>query len=195
MTTSSATQTTLYLIRHGQTDWAKSGQHTGRTDIPLNETGKEQARALRPKLAEISFAQVLTSPLVRAKETADLAGIGANAVVVDDLAEVDYGSYEGITTADIRKQVPDWTVWTHPCPGGETIKQAQARCAHAIEKACTTAGNVALVAHGHILRILTATWLNLPASEGKHFMLDTSTLSILAYERENRAIRLWNSPV
>lgn len=193
MTDNSAT--TLYLIRHGQTDWAKSGQHTGRTDIPLNDCGKEQAQALRPALASLSFAQVLVSPLVRAQATAEIAGLGAQAKVTDDLAEFDYGSYEGITTADIRKQVPGWTVWTHPCPGGETLAQVQARCQRVIDLACQTPGAVALVAHGHVLRILAATWLGLPATEGRLFMLDTSTLSILGHEREARAIKVWNAPI
>jgi probable phosphoglycerate mutase len=183
---------TLYLFRHGQTEWSASGQHTGKTDIPLTEKGREQARLLRDSVSHLTFAEVLVSPLSRAQETAKLTGLGSQIKTCDELAEFDYGDYEGFTTAQIREKVPGWTVWTHECPNGETMEQAAARCQKVIDTAGSVGGNVALFAHGHILRILTATWLNLPPSEGKHFILDTSTISILAHERETPAIKMWN---
>ncbi len=191
--TSNNSLVTLYIFRHGQTEWALSGQHTGRTDIPLTDVGREQARALRNAISHIDFSQVLVSPLSRAKETAQLAGM-TNAKICADLAEFDYGKYEGLKTDEIRKQVLDWTIWTHPCPDGETLAQAAHRCKKAIDIAGGIGGKVALFAHGHILRILTATWLKLPPQEGRHFMLDTSTISVLSHERETPAIKLWNSP-
>lgn len=189
-------ETTLYLFRHGQTEWAATGQHTGRTDIALNDKGREQARMLREATSRLKFDAALVSPLSRARETAELAGFNAPLTFVDDLMEVNYGVYEGLTTARIRESVPGWTVWTHPLPEGETLEQAAARCERVISKAKELApgGKVALVAHGHILRILTATWLNLPPFEGRHFMLDTSTISILSHEHETPAIKIWNTP-
>ncbi|HNB20896.1 MAG TPA: histidine phosphatase family protein [Candidatus Melainabacteria bacterium] len=184
---------TLYIFRHGQTEWARLGQHTGRTDIPLTDIGRDQARALRDAISHIDFCDVLVSPLSRARETAQLAGMEA-VKICDDLAEIHYGKYEGLTTEQIRKDVPGWTVWTHPCPDGESLDEAAQRCQNVIDTACGIGGKVALFAHGHILRILTATWLKLPPQEGKHLMLDTSTISVLAHERENRAIKIWNSP-
>ncbi len=186
---------TLYLFRHGQTEWAATGQHTGRTDIPLTEKGREQAATLQEVVARVKFNAVLVSPLSRARQTAEIAGLGDQMQTVDDLREFDYGGYEGLTTKQIREQVPGWTVWTHPVPDGETLAQAAARCQRVIDKARTAGGAVALVAHGHILRILTATWLNLPPSEGKHFMLDTSTISILSHEHEIPAVKIWNTPI
>lgn len=183
---------TLYLFRHGQTEWSASGQHTGKTDIPLTDRGREQARLLRDAVGHLDFGEVLVSPLSRAQETATLAGLGSRIKACDELAEFNYGDYEGLTTVEIRKSVPGWTVWSHPCPRGETMEQAAARCQKVIDTARSAGGNVALFAHGHILRILTATWLNLPPSEGKHFILDTSTISILAHERETPAIKMWN---
>lgn len=183
---------TLYLFRHGQTEWSASGQHTGKTDIPLTEKGREQARRLRDAVGHLEFSEVLVSPLSRAQETATLAGLGSRIKTCDDLAEFNYGEYEGLTTFEIRVNVPGWTVWSHPCPNGETMEQAAVRCQRVIDTAGSAGGNVALFAHGHILRVLTATWLNLPPSEGKHFILDTSTISILAHERETPAIKMWN---
>lgn len=183
--------TTLYIFRHGQTEWAVSGQHTGRTDIPLTEVGKEQARTLGGLIKNIQFDSVFVSPLSRARETAELAGL-TDATVLKDLAEFDYGEYEGKTTEEIRRAVAGWTIWNRPCPGGETLDEAAQRCKNVIGSACEVGGKVALVAHGHILRILTATWLRLPPTEGKHFMLDTSTISVLSHERDNPAIKIWN---
>jgi broad specificity phosphatase PhoE len=186
--------TTLYLLRHGETEWALSGKHTGRTDIPLTDKGREQATAMKSAVSSINFSLVLTSPLIRAQDTAKLAGL--HKVEVDNnLAELNYGDYEGVTTAEIRKSVPDWTVWTHPCPNGETLANAAVRAAAVIKRAEVAGGNVCLVSHGHMLRILTTAWLRLNPSEGKHFMLDTSTLSILSHEHESPTIKIWNAPV
>lgn len=187
-----AADLTLYLFRHGETEWSVSGQHTGRTDIPLTENGRAVARRMRDAVSHLVFSAVLVSPRARAQETAALAGLGAQITTCDDLAEVDYGEYEGLTTAEIRQRVPDWTVWTHPCCGGESLEQAAVRCQRVINTASDINGSVALFAHGHILRILAATWLQLPPSEGKHFILDTSTVSILGHERETPAIKMWN---
>lgn len=188
-------QATLYLFRHGETEWSISGQHTGRTNIPLTENGRAQARLLERATSHLEFSLVLVSPLGRAQETAALAGMKQQIKTCDDLSEFNYGEYEGLTTAQIREKVPGWTVWSHDCPGGETMNQAAQRCQRVIEEANSAKGNVALFAHGHILRILTATWLKLPPSEGKHFILDTSTMSILSHERDTPAIKLWNSKV
>jgi len=184
----------LFLFRHGETEWAAIGRHTGRTDLPLTEKGRQQAIALKAFTDKVTFSQVIVSPLKRARETAELAGFGDTANVCPDLQEMHYGNYEGLTTVQIREQVPNWTVWTHPCIGGESLDNCAARVKNVLTLAKETEGNVALFAHGHILRILTATWLNLPPSEGKHFMLDTCTASILSYERETPAIKLWNAP-
>jgi len=190
MTTS---QLTLYLFRHGQTAWSVTGQHTGRTDIPLTEHGREQALALRDTVSQIHFSLVLVSPLSRAKETATLAGLGAEMTICDDLAEFNYGAYEGLTTDQIREKVPDWTIWTDPCPGGESMQDAMRRCQRVIDTARGAGSNVAIVAHGHILRILTAAWLGLTPECGKCFILDTSTVSILSHEHDLPAIKMWNA--
>lgn len=184
---------TLYIFRHGQTEWARLGQHTGRTDIPLTDVGRDQARALKSAISHIDFSGVLVSPLSRARETAELAGM-KETKICDDLQEFHYGSYEGLTSDQIRNEVPGWTVWTHPCPAGETLDEAAKRCKNVIDTADGIGGKVAIFAHGHILRILTATWLKLLPQEGKHFMLDTSTISVLTHERETRAIKVWNCP-
>lgn len=184
---------TLYVFRHGETEWARAGRHTGRTDIPLTEAGREQARSLKNALKHIDFSAVLSSPLCRARETAELAGLG-QAKPCEDLMEFNYGKYEGRTTLQIRSEFPDWAVWRHPCPEGETLAQAARRCQNVIDTANGIGGKVALFAHVHILRILTATWLKLPPSEGKHFMLDTSTISVLSHERETPAVKIWNCP-
>lgn len=183
---------TLYLFRHGQTEWSVSGQHTGRADIPLTDHGRAQARLLRDAVSHINFSSVLVSPLARAQETASLAGLGSQVTTCEDLAEYNYGEYEGLTTNEIRTRVPGWSIWTHECPSGETMAEASLRCKRVIAIAESANGNVALFAHGHILRILTATWLNLPPTVGKHFILDTSTISILSHERDIPAVKLWN---
>jgi broad specificity phosphatase PhoE len=188
-------QVKLYLIRHGQTEWSLSGQHTGKTDIPLTEDGRNQARLLQKPLSKLNFSTVLSSPRSRASETAKLAGFQSEIKLCDELAELDYGDYEGLTTLNIRESVPEWTVWTHGCPNGETLDHAAERCRKVISIAYSSGGNVLIFAHAHILRILTATWLQLPPSEARHFILDTSTLSVLSYERETPAIKMWNCSI
>ena len=188
----------LWLLRHGATAWANSGRHTGRTDIPLLPEGEQQARALAPLLASQTFAAVLVSPLQRARRTCALAGLGEGALVDDDLREWDYGAYEGITTAEIRQTVPDWTVWTHPCPDGESRLQVQERCERLIQRCLALAGageRVALFAHGHLLRSLAGTWLGLGAGGGALLALGTGTYSVLGQEREQRVLLRWNAPV
>jgi probable phosphoglycerate mutase len=185
----------MYLFRHGETDWSKTGQHTGRTDIQLTENGRTQASALHGVTSRTSFSNIYVSPLKRAQETALLAGFDLSAIQTqDDLAEMDYGEYEGLTTSEIREKVPGWSIWTHTCPGGETLRDVQVRCQRLLNGIMKGHGNIALVSHGHLLRILTATYLQLPPEDGRHLMLDTSTVSILSHERENRAIQLWNMP-
>jgi broad specificity phosphatase PhoE len=189
----------LWLLRHGATEWALNGRHTGRTDLPLLPEGEAEARALAPVLARQHFAAVLVSPLQRARRTAELAGLGAGARPCPDLQEWDYGRYEGITTAEIRRQVPHWTVWSHGCPGGEDSAQVEERCLRVIALAESLAGAgsgvVALVAHGHILRSLAGTWLGLGPAGGALFNLNTATLSVLGHERERRTLVRWNVPV
>ena len=187
----------LWLVRHGATAWALSGRHTGRTDLPLLPEGEAEARALAPVLARQRFAAVLVSPLQRARRTAELAGLGAEARICPDLQEWDYGRYEGITTAEIRAQVPGWTVWSHGCPDGESSPQVEVRCQRviALAQSLGNGGAVALVAHGHILRSLAGAWLGLGAAGGALLNLNTATLSVLGHERERRTVVRWNAPV
>lgn len=185
----------IYLIRHGETEWAKSGKHTGRTDIPLTDAGREQAGFLLPIFDEVKFARILSSPLQRAMETAKLAGLGAQVETDNDLAEWAYGDYEGITTAQIRERVPGWSVWTHPCPNGETIGQVSQRAERVVAKLQSIDGNVAIFSHGHFLRVLVSRWIGLSADHGSRFLLGTSTLSILGYENEVPVIKTWNGPL
>jgi broad specificity phosphatase PhoE len=186
--------TTLFLFRHGETEWALSGKHTGCTDIPLTDKGRQQAAKLKDVVHSVTFSAVLSSPRSRALDTAKLAGF-ENIVIDDDLAEVDYGDYEGITTAEIRKSVPGWTVWTHPCLNGETLSAAAARATKVIKRAEDVGGNVAIFSHGHMLRVLVTAWLQLDPAEGRRFMLDTSTVSILSHEHESRTVKVWNAPI
>ena len=183
----------LYVVRHGATEWSRSGQHTGRTDLPLLPEGEEQARATGSLLANIDFSLVLCSPMQRARRTCELAGLLDRAVTDNDLQEWDYGDYEGVTTSTIRETVPGWTVWSGTCPNGETIEQVSKRADRVIERVRNESGNTIVFAHGHILRILTARWCELDPVEGKRFILDPATLSILGWERETPAIRQWNS--
>jgi probable phosphoglycerate mutase len=188
----------LWLLRHGATAWARDGRHTGNTDLPLLPEGEAEARALEPLLGRERFTAVLTSPLQRAQHTCELAGLGGQAQVDGDLREWDYGAYEGITTAEIRRSVPGWTVWSHPCPQGETLEQVQQRCDRVIAKSLELAGEqgkVALFAHGHILRCLAGTWLGLGAAGGALLVLSTATTSVLGQERQQRALLRWNAPV
>lgn len=189
----SANHPLLYVVRHGATEWSRSGQHTGRTDLPLLAEGEEQARATGSLLSGIDFSLVLCSPLQRAQRTCELAGLLDRAVIDTDLQEWDYGDYEGVTTPTIRESVPGWTVWSGTCPNGETIEQVSTRADRVIERVRKEPGNVIVFAHGHFLRVLTARWCELDPVEGQRFILDPATLSILGWERETPAVRQWNS--
>ncbi|MGH3365578.1 MAG: histidine phosphatase family protein [Nocardioidaceae bacterium] len=182
----------LWLVRHGETEWSRDGRHTSRTDVPLTDRGEATASTLAPRLSGVLFDLVLTSPRLRARRTAALAGF-ADARVDDDLAEWDYGDYEGITTAQIRGRVPGWTVWTHPTPGGETAAEVGARLDRLIGTVRATAGRVLAFGHSHAMRVLAARWIGQPVSEGRCFTLDTATISVLGYERETPAILHWNN--
>ena len=187
----------LWLLRHGATEWARGGRHTGRTDLPLLPEGEEEARRLAPLLASRTFDAVLVSPLQRARRTCELAGLGERAEVCNDLREWDYGAYEGITTAEIRRSVPEWTVWSHPCPDGESAADVQERCQRLIILALArlgSEGRVALFAHGHILRSLAGCWLGLGVAGGALLVLDTACVSVLGQERQQRALLRWNAP-
>jgi len=182
----------VWVLRHGATEWSVSGRHTGRTDLSLTADGEAQALALGRRLAGRPFARVLVSPLARARQTCALAGYGEVAEVDDDLQEWDYGRYEGITSAAIHEQVPDWTVWTGPCPDGETIAQVAARADRVIERALASDGDVALFAHGHLLRVVTARWCQLDPVEGRRFPLETATVNVLGWEHDVPGICRWN---
>jgi probable phosphoglycerate mutase len=182
----------VWLVRHGETEWARLGRHTGRTDIPLTERGRDQARALGRRLRNHRFDVVLTSPLSRAAETARLAGVGDVAIPDPDLLEWDYGANEGRTTPEIRADDPAWTIWTGPWPGGETPAQVGARADRAIRRLEGARGDALVFAHGHLLRVLAARWIGLGPESGGRFELATATVSILGWERETRTIELWN---
>jgi broad specificity phosphatase PhoE len=182
----------LWLIRHGETEWSLSGAHTSRTDIPLTERGKERAARIRTYLAQRKFSLVLTSPLQRARETCRIAGYADVARVEENLREWDYGIFEGRTTADIRKDQPDWSIWDSPVPEGEPVEHVAARAQKVIDRALETGGDVALFAHAHILRILAGTWLGLEPRAGRLFALGTGSVSTLGFERETRVISTWN---
>ena len=186
----------LWLLRHGATEWALNGRHTGSTDLPLLPEGEAEARALGPVLSQQTFAAVFSSPLQRAQRTCELAGLGDRMQICDDIIEWNYGDYEGVTTATIRETIPDWTVWSHGCPNGEGARQVEVRCTTAISTALAVPGegDVALFAHGHILRALAGTWLGLGAAGGQLLRLGTASVSILGWERETRAIQRWNAP-
>ena len=182
----------VWLVRHGETAWSKSGQHTGRTDLAMTPEGERQAAGLAARLGGRKFALVLSSPLTRARETARIAGYGEAAVVTDDLREWDYGDYEGRTTADIRRERPGWDVWTGGVPNGEPVDAVGARLSRVIERARAAGGDVVLFGHAHALRILAACWLGLPASGGRYFKLDPASISVLGYERQTPVIVRWN---
>jgi broad specificity phosphatase PhoE len=182
----------VWLVRHGETEWSRAGRHTSTTDLPLLPEGERVARGLRERLSDTGFALVLTSPRQRARVTADLAG-HPDADVDPDLAEWAYGDYEGITTAEIRRTVPGWTVWSKPCPGGETADEVRERLDRVIARVRAAAGPVLVFGHGHALRAFTARWLDLPVTEGRLFRLDTATVSVLGHERESPVVLRWNS--
>ena len=186
----------LYLIRHGETNWSLSGQHTGRTDIPLTEHGEEEARALALPLRDIPFAHVLTSPRQRARQTCDLSGLGAKAEIEPDLAEWDYGDYEGRQSDDIYRQRPDWNILRDGCPSGEMPEQVSMRADRLIAHLNTLEGNVALFSHGQFGGVLAARWIGLALAEATHFPLGTASVSILCYDPRHKnvaVIALWNA--
>jgi broad specificity phosphatase PhoE len=185
----------IVLARHGETEWSRDGRHTGRTDVPLTENGRGEARLLGQALAEWSFGRVLSSPLARALDTCRLAGLGDSVETTDDLLEWDYGEYEGITTAEIRERRPDWSLWRDGCPGGERPEDVGRRADWVVAQLADAQTDVALFAHGHILRVVAARWLGLGPEAGALLALSTATISVLGYERETRVVRRWNAPL
>ncbi|MCW2758505.1 MAG: Phosphoglycerate mutase [Nocardioidaceae bacterium] len=182
----------LWLVRHGETEWSRDGRHTSTTELALTDEGERVAATLRERLAGVEFDLVLTSPRARARRTAELAGF-PGAVVDDDLAEWDYGDYEGITTAEIRETVPGWTVWTHPCPGGEDAAQVTERLDRVIARVRGKVNRCLVFGHGHSGRALAARWIEQPVDEGRFLALDTATVSVLGLDRGTPVVRRWNS--
>lgn len=180
-------------MRHGETEWSASGAHTSRTDLPLLPSGVKQAEELKNKLHDRKFTLVLVSPMQRARETCRLAGYADQAEMTDDLKEWDYGEYEGRSTAQIRQERPNWSLWRDGVVKGESVEHVGLRVKRIVERCAQINGDIALFAHGHVLRILTAVWLDLPPADGKLFALNTATISVLSYEHEYRVIRRWNS--
>jgi broad specificity phosphatase PhoE len=185
----------VYLLRHGETEWSRSGKHTSVTDIALTENGRMAARRLQPMLSKAVFALVATSPLKRARETCELAGLGQQAVLEPDLMEWNYGDYEGLTTKEIQILRPGWSLFRDGCPGGETPEQVSARADRVIAKVRHARGNVALFGHGHIFRVLAARWIDLSVNYGERLLLDTATLNLLGYYYDSAAIKIWNAPI
>jgi broad specificity phosphatase PhoE len=182
----------IVLVRHGETEWSANGRHTSRTDLPLVEEGRERAKAIGPLLANWRFALVLTSPLRRARETCELAGFGGVAVVCEDLREWDYGEYEGLTTPEIRERNPEWVLWRDGCPGGEQPEQVGARADRALGRLRGADGDAVAFAHGHILRVVAARWIQMPPAAGGRFALQAGGICVLGFERETEVIQLWN---
>jgi probable phosphoglycerate mutase len=182
----------LWLVRHGETEWSASGRHTGSTDVPLTEAGRTAAGKLAATLSGHRFSAVLTSPMVRARDTCVLAGLGDAAVVTEDLREWNYGEYEGITTEEIRKERPGWSVFTDGCPGGEAADQVAARADRVITAVHDTDGDTVAFSHGHLLRVLAARWVGLPPQAGAHLALATASVSVLGWEREIPVITSWD---
>ncbi len=185
---------TITVVRHGETEWSRVGKHTGRTDIPLTEAGRRAATSLRAPLAERTFSLVLTSPLARARDTATLAGHPA-ATVDDDLVEWDYGDDEGRTTAEIREERPDWFLWDDGVRNGETLEGVAARASRVITRALAADGDVLVFAHGHVLRVLAACWVEQPPGFGQRLALDPVTISVLGWEHDRPCVTTWNAPV
>ena len=181
----------LWLVRHGETEWSRDGRHTSTTDVPLTDAGVAVATTLAERLADEPFGLVLTSPRQRARRTAELAGF-ADAHVEPDLVEWDYGDYEGLSTEEIRRTVPGWSVWSHGCPGGESAEQVGRRLDRVVAEARAYGGRVLVFGHGHALRVLTARWLGQPAEDGRSYRLDTATVGALGYERESPVLLRWN---
>ena len=185
----------VFVIRHGETEWSLSGQHTGTTDVSLTDNGRQQAERMRPVLARQTFALVLVSPLQRAHETCGLVGLAESAIVDPGLMEWSYGEYEGLTPRQIQAKRPGWLIFRDGCPGGETPGQVGARVDQVVARVRLAEGDVALFAHGHVLRVLAARWIGLPPRAGQHFLLNTGTMSILSYYHEIPAVRIWNGHV
>jgi broad specificity phosphatase PhoE len=185
----------VFAIRHGETSWSLSGQHTGTTDIALTDNGRRLAERMRPVLATNVFELVLCSPMQRARETCRLAGLGDRAIIDNDLVEWNYGDYEGLTPEQIHETAPGWLIFRDGCPRGETPEQVGARVDRVIARSTAVAGNTALFSHGHLLRVFAARWIGLPASGGQHFLLNTGTLCVLGYYHEIPAVRIWNGPL
>ncbi len=183
----------IALVRHGQTEWSMNGRHTGTTDIPLTDHGRDEARAAAPLVRSLDVDRVRCSPLQRARETCDLLELGLEPAIDPDLVEWNYGAYEGVTTKEIRETVPGWTVWFGGCPDGETPDEVAARVDRVIAEAREAGGTTLVVAHGHVLRVLTARWLGLAPQDGRFFRLDTATVSLLGWERECPVVLRWNS--
>ena len=185
----------LYLVRHGETAWSLTGQHTGRTDLELTVHGEAQARMLAPQMHDITFSAVFTSPLKRARQTCELAGLSASSRIEPDLAERNYGDYEGLRSADIRVSRPGWNVWRDGCPNGETSADLSGRVDRLIDRLCQSQGNVALFSHGQFGAALAARWIGLPLLAAQHFALHPASISILGHETahpDRRVVQLWN---
>ncbi len=182
----------VWLVRHGETEWSKSGQHTGTTDLPLTDVGIEAAKSLQPLLHRATFDLILCSPRQRARHTAELAGVDGFEIC-DDLVEWDYGDYEGRTRVDIQKERPDWSIWVDGAPGGETPAEVSSRVETVIERCRKSDGRVLLIAHGHILRVFAARWMRQPVTLGAHLPLDTAKLSVLSYDRGTPTLDRWNA--
>lgn len=185
----------IVVLRHGATEWSQDGRHTGRTDLPLNEDGRRQARRVAERLQGWTFARVLTSPLQRARETCRIAGLADRAEIRPELAEWDYGAYEGRSTADIRRERPDWYLWRDGVPEGETLAQVGRRADVVVAELRQTAGDVAVFAHGHLLRVLAARWVGLEPAAGRRLVLGTGTISVLGEEHGVPALLCWNDGV
>ncbi len=183
----------IYIARHGATEWSKSGQHTSRTDLSLLPEGEAQAREMRGKLKGVEFALVLCSPLRRALQTCADAGFGNDAEIIEDLKEWDYGEYEGLTTPQIRETTPDWWLWTDGCPGGESPSEIGARVDRVLQRFAAVEGNGLAFAHGHVLRVLTARWLEMEVAAGARFKLEAGSLGVLGHERETHVIERWSA--
>jgi broad specificity phosphatase PhoE len=185
----------VFAIRHGETAWSRSGQHTGTTDIPLTGNGRRLAKRMRPVLATRAFGLVLCSPMQRARETCELAGLGDQAVIDSDLVEWNYGEYEGLTPKQIEEMAAGWLIFRDGCPGGETPEHVGVRVDRVIARSRAVEGDTALFAHGHVLRVFVARWIGLPPGGGQHFLLNTGTLCVLSYYRKIPAVRIWNGPL
>lgn len=185
--------TRLVLVRHGETEWSRTGRHTGRTDVPLTDRGRDQAKELGRALRGRVFSRILSSPLGRAVETCRLAGFADRVELVDDLREWDYGAYEGRTRVEIAAEVPGWTVWTHPIVDGERLADVARRADRLIAALLPSGGAILVFSHGHILRVLAARWIEQPADVGARLELDTASLSVLGWEQDRRVIEGWNA--